>query len=155
MLVMEMAGLLIWRLVALYKATEGTEDGTKRFYIFHTIERDPTVTGTVCDVQSVKSAPLSRSSDDEVQNRPENQGGPDCRGTCGYQTAPAQRSNRSVLRSTTASCSRSPGCGSGGKIRVATGSRTARSLQLHRMLLPQQSMTVCQSFLTEPITIYG
>lgn len=40
-----------------YKASEGTEGGTKRLLIFHHVERDPTVIGTVCDVESVKAQP--------------------------------------------------------------------------------------------------
>lgn len=40
----------------LYKVTEGTEDGTKRLSIWRHVERDPTITGTVCDVESAKVA---------------------------------------------------------------------------------------------------
>jgi hypothetical protein len=40
----------------LYKATEETEDGTKTLWIYFHIERDPTVIGTTCDVESAKTA---------------------------------------------------------------------------------------------------
>ncbi len=38
-----------------YEASEGTEDGVKRLAIFHHIQREPTVIGTVCDVESEKA----------------------------------------------------------------------------------------------------
>ncbi|MGA2965257.1 MAG: hypothetical protein ABSD64_03525 [Terriglobales bacterium] len=38
----------------LYNAQEVTEEGTKTLVIYHRIERDPSVVGTICDVESVK-----------------------------------------------------------------------------------------------------
>lgn len=38
------------------QASEETEGGTKTLWIYHHIERDPTVIGTTCDVESAKTA---------------------------------------------------------------------------------------------------